>query len=58
MFDTNLKVGVRVQRRQFPQIRGKVWSIERGVIIVKWDDSDENAYIREAADLQRISPRD
>lgn len=55
----NFKVGDRVRRRGFPHIRGKVWSIERGLIIVKWDDEEENAYVRNSADIEiaKISPR-
>ena len=54
----NFKVGDRVQRRGFPHIRGKVWSIERGVVIVKWDDREENAYVRNSVDIEivKISP--
>lgn len=55
--DQQLAVGDRVQRRQFPHVRGTVWSIERGMIIVKWDDRDENAYVRDPQRLQKIIHR-
>jgi hypothetical protein len=41
-----LPIGDRVQLRT-------VWSIERGMIIVAWDDQDENAYIRDRRQLAR-----
>jgi hypothetical protein len=51
-----LAVGDRVRRRQFPHTQGNVWSIERGMVIVKWDDREENAYVRDDRDLEKITP--
>jgi hypothetical protein len=55
-------VGDRVQRRDQPWLRGTVWSIGLGVVIVQWDDEDpedpaENACFHEPQRwLQKITP--
>ena len=52
-----LAVGDRVRRRRFPHIQGYVWDADRpGMLIIKWDDPDENAYVRNPRDLERITP--
>jgi hypothetical protein len=53
--DKPLQIGDRVQLRQFPHSKGRVWDLVRGVVVVKWDDKDENAYIRGQHKLQKIS---
>jgi hypothetical protein len=44
-----LKVGDRVQLRQFPSVQGYVWDklSTEDTVIVKWDDehTDENIYV-------------
>ena len=50
-----LNVGDCVHLRQYPRVQGRVWDLVRGVIVVKWDDKDENAYIRDPSKLQKIS---
>jgi hypothetical protein len=58
----NLAVGDRVQLRRFPYLQGTMWSIEsakvrRGMVwIIKWDDPDENAYIYEPGELEKVTP--
>jgi hypothetical protein len=52
-----LVVGDRVRLRRFPRVKGKVWDTGwRDYVIVKWNDREENAYVREQ-DLQRLIPR-
>ena len=60
----NLAVGDRVRYRRFKHTEGTVWSIEpdkitgRGMVtIVKWDDAEENGYIRDPQELEKIIPR-
>jgi hypothetical protein len=53
----NFAIGDRVRQRYSPGLEGEVWSIERGVIIVKWSDLDENAYIRDPSQLEKVTPR-
>jgi hypothetical protein len=57
-------VGDRVQLRRFKRTQGTVWSIEpdkitrRGMVtIVKWNDPDENAYIRDTSELEKVTAR-
>jgi hypothetical protein len=54
---TKLAIGDRVQRHNQPHMRGKVWDIHGdGLVIVKWDDPDENAYVL-PRDIEKITPR-
>jgi hypothetical protein len=48
--------GDTVQRRGHPSLRRSVWSIEDDMIIVEWEDPDENAYIRDPRQLEKITP--
>ena len=58
MNDNNpIAVGDVVQRRGQPFMRGVVWSVERGMIIVQWDDPDENCHIRNPPKLEKVTPR-
>jgi hypothetical protein len=53
-----LAVGDRVRRRRFPHVQGYVWDTGwPDMVIIKWDDPEENAYIRNPADLEKITPR-
>jgi hypothetical protein len=55
-----LAIGDRVRRRDAPHIQGYVWDTWDtgwpGMVIIKWDDPDENAYVRDASVLQKITP--
>jgi len=45
-----LKIGDRVRLRQFPKVQGVIWSVpsaEENMVIVKWEDPEENAYVRD-----------
>jgi hypothetical protein len=49
-----LAEGDRVRYRRFPHIQGEVWSIERGMILMKWDDPEEIAEVRDPKLLEKI----
>jgi hypothetical protein len=51
-----IAIGDTVRLRDHPLVRGTVWSIERGMIIVAWDDQDENVYVRDPRRLEKIIP--
>jgi hypothetical protein len=49
-------VGDRVRQRRFPwHSLGTVWSVERDMVIVKWDEPDENGHIRDPRVLEKVS---
>ena len=57
-----MKVGDRVRLRQFPQTQGVIWdisSIEENMVIVKWEDPEENAYVHDPLRwLEKLPPED
>ena len=52
-----LSIGDRVQLRRYPHIQGYVWDTGwPDMVIIKWDDPEENAYIRNPdRDLQKVT---
>ena len=54
------RVGDEVRRRG-SAVRGTVWSVTPGMVVVRWDDPDENAYVRNPRQLvravERLRPR-
>jgi hypothetical protein len=44
-----IAVGDRVRLRQFPDTQGVVWDVvpRENMVIVEWDDPDEDVYVRE-----------
>jgi hypothetical protein len=56
--DPPLAIGDRVRRRRFPHVEGYVWDTGwNDFVIIKWDDHEENAYVRNAGELEKITPR-
>jgi hypothetical protein len=54
-----LKIGDRVQLRQFPDVQGYIWDIvpREKMVIVQWDDPEEDVYVRNVQHyLQKITP--
>ena len=52
-----LSIGDRVQLRRYLHIQGYVWDTGwPDMVIIKWDDPEENAYIRNPdRDLQKVT---
>ena len=47
-----------MRHRNQPWVHGTVWDTAwREFVIIKWDDREENAYVRDPSVLEKITPR-